>query len=51
MSTKEFRALFTKVIPSCGTSDKIITLKDSIEVFNSPKGHIDQAFDDLVEVA
>jgi len=51
MSTKEFRALFTKVIPSRGTNDKIITLKDSIEVFRSPQNNIDVAFDDLVEVA
>lgn len=51
MSTKDFRALFTKLIPTRGADDKIITLKDSIEVYRSPKNNINVVFDDLVEVA
>ncbi len=51
MSTKEFRALFTKLIPSKTNHDKIITLKDSIEIIHGASDPIQSAQEDYVEVA
>ena len=51
MSTKDFRALFTKIIPSKTNHDKVITLKDSIEVIHDAADLFNDVREDYVEVA
>ena len=51
MSTKDFRALFTKIIPSKTNHDKIITLKDSIEIIHGSSELLHEMPEEYVEVA